>query len=253
MKKLSLIAAIVCVLVLCMVPFAASAEEDALSMSMDPATVKQGYDVDIPINVVKNPGIFGTQIEIYYDQKVLRYDGTTAGEAFTEKMDLLEIDPKSYPVVIQYMANNIENVNTTGLLATIHFKAYVGCTVGETKLTVKYSKGNTINADSVEVPVVINDAVITVTDGLTSTDNEEDLPPKDSQTKAAPEGAAGTTPKEPSNHTWIFFVIGAIVLVVAGVLIWLFAGNDEEKKEEPKGDGVASPEIKDDSNTSDFE
>ena len=236
MKRLSALLMALCLMFLLAMPLMAADEKEELAVSIENATVQQGYTFDVPVTVTANPGIFGCQLDIYYDSQILRFDGLEAGDAFAGKMDLLSIDAKANPVVINYMANDIANVDATGLIATIHFKAYVGARLGNSNLTVQYKPGNVITADSEEVPVNVNDAVVTVTEGITSTDNPDDLPPKESTTTVAAKA------ESTSNHSWIYFVIGGIVLIVAIVLIWLFAGSDAEEMEPTQEDVTVPPD-----------
>lgn len=240
MKKISAIFMVLCMAILLCMPLCVSAE-NGLVMTMETSSAKQGDSFDVPITVTSNPGVFGMQIELNYDPQVLRFDGMTAGEPFAEKMNLLEVENKSCPVVIQYMANEIENVDVTGLLVTVHFKAYVGATLGDTTINVSYKAGNNINVDSEEVPVTINNGTVNVTEGLTSTDNEEDMPPKATQATADPNAKEESDSK---NNSWIYFVIAGVVLLVAIVLIWLFAGNDDDEgktQEEPTSEDITPP------------
>lgn len=253
MKRICSIILTVCMLLTLAVPFTVSADEAAkgVTVSVDSAECKQGAKIDIPIKVTANTGFWGMQLELYYDQRVMRLDGVTVGDEFKDAMQLLENPQRHYPAVIQLMGNSLtENTATTGTLAVAHFFVYVGAQLGASTVSVETSKNNDIDVDGNEIPVTVSNFGVTVTEGLTSTDNPDDMPPK--VTKPRPSlnkkvDADSSKKNSGSNSkTWLFFVIGGVVLLVVIILIWLFAGGDDDDSDEDKEAPVEAAPVPED-------
>ena len=234
MKRISALILTICLVL--MMGLTVSADSKAgITAAIADAESKQGTKIDIPIVVSENSGLWGMQIELDYDQKVLRYDGLTVGDAFKEEMDVLETNARSYPAVVNAMANSLtENCKATGQLAVMHFFVYVGATLGDSVVKVEFLPNNVIDVDANEVSLTVNSSfVVKVTEGLTSTDNEDDLPPVVTSAKRDAALAAKNGSNNPSNSgenskKWIWFVVGGVIVLAAVILIWLFAGGDDD-------------------------
>lgn len=250
MKRICSVILTICMLLTLSVPFTVSADEPTkgITISVDSVECKQGAKVDIPVKVTANTGFWGMQLELYYDQKVMRLDGVTVGDEFKDSMQMLENPQRHFPAVVQPSGNSLtENTTTTGTLAVVHFFVYAGAQLGASTVSVETSKNNDIDVDGNEVPVTVSNFSVTVTEGLTSSDNPDDMPPK--VTKPRPtlnKKVNGDTSQKNSgsnSKTWLFFVIGGVVLLVVIILIWLFAGgdDDDDSDEEKKEAVIAEP------------
>lgn len=230
-KKILSIVSVMLMLAMLAVPFTASADEEGVVVSIGSASAAQGAEIDVPITVDKNPGIWGINWKVYYDSQVLRFDGIEFNEAFAD-LGLLDTNEVKYPVMINGMGSSVtENVNVTGEIAVIHFKVFVGVELGDTVITMKVDDGNNINVDSEDIPLTVNEGKITVTKGLTKSDNPDDYPPKEPLQEVVPHNTPidhGSTAN--GGKTWLWIVIGAAVLLVVVVLIWLFSGSGDEEK-----------------------
>ena len=184
MKKrfLPVLVTIVLLAVLCMPLTAAAA--DGMEVTVGSLSAKQGDEIVVPITIDKNPGIWGLCWKLYYDSQVLRFDSVEfSTEGDFSKIDFFPIpkEEAKYPLVIQGTDNSVtENVTVTGVAAKVHFKVYVGVPLGETEVELKLDDpGNNINVDADYVPLKINNGVVTVKKGLTSSDNPDDYPPQE--------------------------------------------------------------------------
>ncbi len=241
MKKriVSLLSVVLMLCVLAM-PLMASAEPDnkaaekkEIEVTIGSFSAKQGDEIDVPVTIDKNPGIWGINWKIYYDSQILRFDGIEFRDEFSE-LGLLDTNQVKYPVVINGMGSSVtENVDVTGEIAVIHFKVYVGVALGDTEITMKADIGNNINVDAEDIGLKVNTGKITVTKGLTSSPNKEDYPPKDPLKEAqkynTPVGSSSKSSE--GGVKWWWFIIGAVILLGVVVVIWLFSGSDESDED----------------------
>ena len=267
MKKriLTLFVAVIMVAALCL-PLTVSAEEAkaaknaGMEVTVGSLSAKQGDEIVIPVTIDRNSGIWGFNWKIYYDSQVLRFDSVEfSKDGDFSKVDFLDTNEVKYPVVVQAYGNSVtENVAMTGVAAKIHFKVFVGAKLGETKVELRVDDpGNNIDVDANEVLLKANNGVVTVTEGLTSSDNPEDYPPKEplqeivqhpghvgDNAQGGENGAGGNgdTEKE-GGSKWIFIIIGVVVLIGVVVVIWLFSGSDDDDDDD--GDNVPEKRKKD--------
>lgn len=236
-KRILSFVSVLLMLAMLSVPFAAQAEGDTakpIEVTIGSMSAAQGDEIDVPVTVDQNPGIWGINWKLYYDSQVLRFDGIEFKDAFSD-LGLLDTNEVKYPVVINGMGSSVtENVETTGVMAVIHFKVYVGVALGDTKITLKADAGNNINVDGNDVELKVNESTITVTEGLVSSDNKDDYPPKDplqeAQRQNTPVGQSSKSNE--GGLKWWWFIIGAVILLAIVVVIWLFSGSDEEDEGE---------------------
>ena len=237
MKKtiVSLLCVTMMLLALC-VPFTAMAEgetPDAVEVTIGSAEAAQGDKIDVPITIDKNPGIWGINWKVYYDTQVLRFDGIEFKDEFAD-LGLLDTNEVKYPVVINGMGAQIEDETTTGVIAVIHFKVFVGATLGDTEISMIAEVGNNINVDAEDVPLTVNKGKIKVTEGLAESDDKDDYPPEKPLEENKPQNqpVGYSTKSSEGGHKWIWIIIGAVALLAVVVVIWLFSGSDEEKAPE---------------------
>ena len=236
-KRIVSLLSVVLMLAMLAVPFTALADEAGVEVTIGaPEKAAQGDVIDVPITIDKNPGIWGINWKIYYDSQILRFDGIEFKDEFAD-LGLLDTNEVKYPIVINGMGSSVtENVSTTGVIAVVHFKVYVGATLGETVISMKADAGNNINVDGEDVALKVNEGKIDVTEGLTSSDNKDDYPPKEPlQEKAQVNTPVGHSSKSTEGgHKWLWIIIGAVILLGVVVVIWLFSGSDEEDEGEPE-------------------
>ncbi len=247
MKKtiVSLLCVTMMLLALC-VPFTAMAEETAEGVEVTIGSVEaaQGDEIDVPITIDKNPGIWGINWKVYYDTQVLRFDGIEFKDEFAA-LGLLDTNEVKYPVVLNGMGAQLEDETTTGVIAVIHFKVFVGAKLGDTEISMMAETGNNINVDAEDVPLTVNKGKIKVTEGLAESDDKEDYPPEKPLEENKPQNqpVGYSTKSSEGGHKWIWIIIGAVALLAVVVVIWLFSGSDEEKAPEtataPEGEPSA--------------
>ena len=215
-------------------PLTASAAESGVEVTVGSLSAKQGDEIVVPVTIDKNSGIWGFNWKLYYDSQVLRFDSIEfSTEGDFSKLDFLPTDDAKYPVIVQGTGNSVtENVTVTGVAAKIHFKVYVGVALGKTEVELRLDDpGNNIDVDSNEVPLVCHKGVITISEGLVSSDNPEDYPPE--KPLEEPERNPGyvNQNKEPGDGNgipWVLIIVGVVVLIGVVVVVWLFSGSDDD-------------------------
>lgn len=230
----ALMLALLCAPMTAMAEAAAAETKKGVEVTIGSMSAAQGDEIDVPITIDKNPGIWGINWKIYYDSQILRFDGIEFEDAFSD-LGLLDTNEVKYPVVINGMGAELSDVTTTGVIAVIHFKVYVGVELGETEVSMIAEAGNNINVDSEDVELTVNKGIITVTEGLVSSDNKDDYPPEEPLVEKAqqntPVGQSGKSNEGGSK--WLWIIIGAVALLAVVVVIWLFSGSEEDAAETP--------------------
>lgn len=234
-KRVLALASVVLMLAMLTMPFTALADEpknEAIEVTIGSMSAAQGDEIEVPVTIDKNPGIWGINWKIYYDSQVLRFDKIEFPDTFAS-LGILDSNEVKYPIVINGMGESVtENVETTGVIATIHFKVYVGVALGDTEITMRADAGNNINVDAEDIELKVNKGVITVTEGLVSSDNKDDYPPKDPLQEKnrvnTPVGHSDTANE--GGFKWWWFIIGAVILIAVVVVIWLFSGSEDDEE-----------------------
>ena len=243
MKKIALIAlTLVMLLAVVAMPLSVSADESSdvtdtpevvaaptttrvmdmnkFNVSAGSATAKQGDLVEIPVTIETNPGIWGVNIDVHYDEKVMVLQNIVFSDEFKKDMACIEIDNLASDVDHNYNipfglyaeANSLtSNVKTTGLLATVTFLVIPGCELGTTDITLTYKPSNIIDVDGNNVLSAMYNGTVEVTKGKDAEPGVTYFPSRTRKsTTAAQSGALG-------GNSLIFILIG-VVLVVGVVL-----------------------------------
>ena len=241
-------------LMLCLLamPLMASAEaakqpeKKEVEVTIGSLSVKQGDEIDVPVTVDKNPGIWGINWKIYYDSQILRFDGIEFKDEFSE-LSLLDTNEVTYPVVINGMGSSVtENVDVTGVMAVIHFKVYVDAKLGDMEITMKADAGNNINVDEEDIGLKVNNGKISVAKGSVSNADKKDYAPKEPLQEAQKYNTpVGHSNKSSEGGKWWWIIIGVVILIGVVVVIWLFSGSDEDEDEDDNGDDVPKKRKKD--------
>lgn len=117
-------------------------------------TAKAGKEISVPIRLTKNTGLASMQVEIGFDDSVLKLTGVTNGEIFPDEGFVApELDKSN--VLSWQNSKQGSNITSTGVLATLTFTIKENAKVGNTKITY------TCNADN-EDAVDVNGKVVTV-------------------------------------------------------------------------------------------
>lgn len=250
MKKriVSLLAAVLVMCLLCMPLTVSAAKDEKMELTIGSMTAKQGDEIEIPVTLEKNPGIWGFNWDVFYDSQVLRFDKVTFESAFTKDLSFLDNDYMKYPATIQGMAESMtEDVTTTGVVAILHFKVYLDAAVGDSEISIRITDGNNINLNAEDIPYEITNGVITVKEGAkdAKSDNKDDFAPKKPLTEPVrhntPVGHSGKSAE--GGLKWWWFIIGAVILIAVVVVIWLFSGSDEDEENAENAENAAAAEV----------
>lgn len=86
-------------------------------ISFENQTAIAGDTVKLPVNIIKNHGIWGGQIKINYDTNALEFVSCANGEVFDE----CQANGDSGSVIIIVNQSDISEVKSNGTVATLNF------------------------------------------------------------------------------------------------------------------------------------
>ena len=223
-----------------------------LNISIGSGTAKQGDLVEIPVVFETNPGIWGVNLDVHYDENVMVLQTAVFSDEFKKDMSCIELnnlssnpDEKNYyiPFGLNATGNSLtQNVTTTGLFATLTFLVIPGCQLGDTNISITYKPANVINVDGNEVLTSIpydEPGVVTVTKGKDAEPGVTYFPERTrkSTTAAAKTGLSDTT--------LILILVGVVVVVgaVLAVLVIRKPEGEADDKAAPKKKAVADDDV----------
>ena len=137
---------------------------------------KAGDTVEVPLNVVKNAGIWGFQFTLAYDSNALEVQGLAVDSAWAS-MGLMDVPAGANPIAIQAMASGFTDNTSTGLMGILTFKIKDGAANGDYPITATWRPNDCINANGDEVSTDVADGKVTVGDtNVTTTTSNDDNP-----------------------------------------------------------------------------
>lgn len=128
-------------------------------------TGKAGNEITVDLNLDVNPGLVSMKVEVIYDKDVLEYIGASNGDVFPTNRfwppNVAEDDGK---VLSWQNSTLIENVNSTGKLATLTFRIKDSASAGETSIgfICDKSQNEALNVLGESIAVVTNAAKVNV-------------------------------------------------------------------------------------------
>ena len=128
-------------------------------------TGKVGNEITVDLNLDENPGLVSIMVEVDYDKNVLEYIGASNGDVFPTNSFLPPNVAEEDGKVLSWQNSTlIENVNTTGKLATLTFRIKDSASAVETSISFicDKSKNEALNAQGESVAVVTNAAKVNV-------------------------------------------------------------------------------------------
>ena len=237
-KALAILVAVMLMATACM-----SASAANFNMAIANVEVEEGTsEVNVPINVTANDGIWGFIIEVTYDNSILTYKNAVAGDAF----NVLPNEKAADTVKLVFDAKDMSNVTSTDPVAVLTFAvsgaagdtAAISASIPDAESNINADGDNvdtTVAAGSVSIiekaaPVtdpttaptdpVVTDPVVTdpvVTDPIDNPTQPTNAPA--TQPSVAP--SATTTSATPSTGSMI--PAAAVVLASASAAVLCFA------------------------------
>ena len=123
-----------------------------------------GDEVEVTINMDKNPGIISIYLQIGYDENALKLNSVTDEKLLT---DYMAGDLAQNPFSVSWeMATAPDNVTSTGTLMTLNFTILDDAQNGDYDITVQaLGEGNIIDHDFNDVPFHFTNGSVTVKNG----------------------------------------------------------------------------------------
>ena len=156
MKTKRILSALLCmIMVLSMVPFAASAEGETLTLTVSSFEDElAGLETfEVTVDVANNPGIAILGFNVNYDAEAMTLTEVANGELFNDA-DFTAGDLNSVPYVVSVMTNPLRDVTDDGCLVTLKFEVKDGAVTGEYAVTLTGAEAYNLNEDVVEVAAV---------------------------------------------------------------------------------------------------
>lgn len=266
MKKIALLALTLIVLLSSMlVPLSVSADNESdasettttaatkpldpnkLNVSVGAATAKQGDLVEVPVVFETNPGVWGINLDVHYDENIMVLRTVTFSDEFKKDMACLDLDnlddtkDSNYyiPFGLNATGNSLtSNVTTTGLFCTMTFLVIPGAELGDTLVTITYKPNNVIDVDgnNVKTSIPQDMGVITVTKGKPAEPGVTYFPSRTrkSTTAAKNNGAL--------SNTQLILIVAGVVLIVGVVLAILVIRKPANKDGKAPKEAPAKPD-----------
>ena len=124
-----------------------------------------GDTISVPITVENNPGIIALRIFVEYDAEVLQLTGVQDGTVFSTGKSTFNnhLEAIPYTMLWEDGASKV-NYSSDGTLVTLTFTVLASARGGDSAVTVTYDCSSTFNVDLVEVPFIMQNGNVTVTE-----------------------------------------------------------------------------------------
>ena len=139
--------------------------EDYPRIEVEASEAKAGETVDVKIVFSNNPGLWGADLKISYDQTKLTLIEVINGDIFDDT-EVTEGVLENVPYILSYAANDIENNNyLSGTLATLVFKINEDAVVGDKyDIIISYNAGDICDVDFNDIDFALENGSVTVID-----------------------------------------------------------------------------------------
>lgn len=145
---------------------------DFALVSADSARAREKEQIEIPITISGNPGIWGMDLLVSYDASCFTLAEVKNGEVFADA-ELFEPALERMPLILSFTSGIGEDPGVTGepgvaskngLLATLVFTVKEGAALGKYPITLSYVPENISNVNEELITFWLADGVMEVTD-----------------------------------------------------------------------------------------
>lgn len=150
--------------------------EDLPQLVLSSSKAAPGQTVDITVQIKNNPGIVAASLQIAYDNTRLMLmdvqdNGLLGSSSFIHGNDYSDV-----PFTVLWV-NSLSQVNYSedGVLVTFTFKVLEDAPIGETGITLNYSKNSTLNVELDEVAFAVSSGCIGVTKHISGDVNGDNM------------------------------------------------------------------------------
>lgn len=126
-------------------------------ISFENQTAIAGDTIKLPVNIIKNHGIWGGQIKINYDANALEFISCANGEVFEE----CKVNGSEGSVSLVVKQSEMENSKINGIIAVLNFEIKDTADKGNYEISLNKST-NFCNADSETVKYKDKNGIITI-------------------------------------------------------------------------------------------
>lgn len=118
---------------------------NAAKISAETVTVQPGEDISIPVNISGNQGIMGFKMSVTYDKEILTPTSVEAGELIPSGTTFLSNEDISTSNYFDVLWAGVDEINTDGVIYTLHFTVADSAVAGITEIELTYSQADTFN------------------------------------------------------------------------------------------------------------
>ena len=157
-KALSLALAVL--MLLCLLPTAAFADGEALTLTVNSSNAVVGSTLNVNVTLSNNPGIAALKVKLNYDESLLTLNSVTYNTA----MGGTPIAPQQMasPVTLQWFVGTVD-VDYNGVFATLSFTVNESLTSDEvTSITVTYDEEDITNTQMETVPMIVQEGTFSI-------------------------------------------------------------------------------------------
>lgn len=197
MVKKLLAVAVAVIMMICTASVAYADNE--FTLTVEKVKAKAGDTVEVDITISNNPGIWGAEFSIRYDNEALDLKEIVNGDIFGDSANAEEsgfIGNTDTPDgQVSFMNEGIEDVTGNGVLCTLKFKVNSDADAAVYDIDIITNEDSFFDADLISYQAILNTGNITVDNGTVVVTNS--MPATTAQTDKA--ASAGTDKNDTSS------------------------------------------------------
>lgn len=197
MVKKLLAVAVAVIMMICTASVAYADNE--FTLTVEKVKAKAGDTVEVDITISNNPGIWGAEFSIRYDNEALDLKEIVNGDIFGDSANAEEGgfigNTDTTDGQVSFMNEGIEDVTGNGVLCTLKFKVNSDADAAVYDIDIITNEDSFFDADFISYQAILNTGNITVDNGTVVVTNS--MPATTAQTDKA--ASAGTDKNDTSS------------------------------------------------------
>lgn len=197
MVKKLLAVAVAVIMMICTASVAYADNE--FTLTVEKVKAKAGDTVEVDITISNNPGIWGAEFSIRYDNEALDLKEIVNGDIFGDSANAEEDgfigNTDTTDGQVSFINEGIEDVTGNGVLCTLKFKVNSDADAAVYDIDIITNEDSFIDADFISYQAILNTGNITVDNGTVVVTNS--MPATTAQTDKA--ASAGTDKNDTSS------------------------------------------------------
>ncbi len=142
--------------------WAAAGQTSEPTVLLESVEAENGTEVSVRVFIQNNPGIWGMDLRLSYDESALTLIGVENGNFFADS-EWTKGNLSSHTYILSYEADGFDDVTKeNGILATLRFKVSDTASEGAHTVSVAYNAGDIINVHFDEIGFsIVNGTIAT--------------------------------------------------------------------------------------------